>query len=236
VTGHDALPDGVTLVLATTNRGKRDELVSVLREFPVGVRAIDEVLAGPPRVDEDGATFAANALKKARAAADATGMLSLADDSGLEVDALDGRPGVRSARFAREGATDAENNAALLSAIAASGRRPPFAARFRCVLALVDPRPAQPGAWTVEGVCEGTIALEPRGSFGFGYDPLFQVAGTGMTLAELDRDAKNAVSHRGRALAALRPLLAPLLGGTGEGLSTPEEVGVNPAPDGDGIV
>jgi XTP/dITP diphosphohydrolase len=223
-----------TLLVATTNRGKREELAGLLRGAGVDahVRSLDDVVPALPPVVEDGATLAENALKKARAAAAGSGWLSLADDSGLEVDALDGRPGVLSARFAREDATDGENNAALVAALEASGRAQPFAARFRCVLALVDPRrgpdrshandllteprvsgsPVFP-AWTVEGVCEGAIVRPPRGSRGFGYDPLFEVAGTRTTLAELDRDAKNRCSHRGRALAALIPLLVRVLAG-----------------------
>jgi XTP/dITP diphosphohydrolase len=199
------------LVLATSNRGKVAELASLLIGLPVRVRAIAEVAAYPPRVVEDGETFADNALKKARAAAAATGMLALADDSGIEVDALDGRPGVRSARFARDHATDAENNAALLAALAGPGKTPPFAARMRCVLALVDPWPAAAGPWTVEGRCEGTIARAPRGALGFGYDPLFVLDGTTTTMAELEPEVKNATSHRARALAAMRPLIARIL-------------------------
>jgi XTP/dITP diphosphohydrolase len=208
------------LVLATSSRGKLEEFLTLLREFPVEVRPIDDVVAQPRRVEEDGATFTENAIKKARAAALETGLLSLADDSGLEVDALGGQPSVRSARFARDGATDSENNAALLSAIEALGRRRPreperLCARFRCVLALVDPLVRTPGLakptlWTVEGVCEGFIARAPRGSGGFGYDPLFIPAGSNKTMAELDREEKNRISHRARAVAALRPILRSL--------------------------
>src|SRR5580658_9656480 len=151
-----------TLVVATSNRGKLEELRTLLAGFPVEVRSVAEVLREPPLVVEDGETFSANAVKKARAVARATMMLTLADDSGLEVDALGGRPGVRSARFAHERATDAENNAALLAALA--GLADPvtgvderaesggFRSRFRCVLALVDPFTGGGEARTVEGV------------------------------------------------------------------------------------
>jgi XTP/dITP diphosphohydrolase len=205
------------LVVATGNRGKLQELRALLADLPLRVLGVSEVLATPPVVVEDGATFADNAIKKARAVARATMMLTLADDSGLEVDALGGRPGVRSARFAHERATDAENNAALLAALA--GLADPvtgvderaesggFRSRFRCVLALVDPFTGGGEPRTVEGVCEGAITRAPRGSGGFGYDPLFVVAGTDKTLAELGEDEKNRVSHRARAFAALRPLL-----------------------------
>lgn len=205
-----------TLVLATNNRGKLDELRSLLLDLPVRVRAIGELTPELPPVTEDGRTFAENAVKKARAAALATGMLALADDSGLEVDALDGRPGVRSARFAAEHATDGENNAALVAALHQSGWVPPFRARMRCVLALVDPLSPGTEPWTVEGLCEGAIALTPRGTLGFGYDPLFLVDGTTTTMAELEADVKNRVSHRARALAALRPLLSRLVSPVGD--------------------
>lgn len=207
-----------TLVVATTNRGKLEELRALLAGLPVRVKSIAEALRDPPVVIEDGATFADNAIKKARAVANATMMLSLADDSGLEVDALGGRPGVRSARFAHERATDAENNAALLAALAvltdpATGVGPAggFPARFRCVLALIDPFTRGGEPTIVEGVCEGAVTRAPRGSGGFGYDPLFVVAGTDQTMAELSQDEKNRRSHRARAFAALLPALEQVL-------------------------
>lgn len=206
------------LVVATTNRGKLDELRALLAELPVEVEALSDRLRDPPRTIEDGATFAENAVKKARAASDATGMLALADDSGLEVDALGGRPGVHSARFAHERASDAENNAAVLAAleeltdpIAAGGENPGLRARFRCVLALIDPFTGDGEPRIVEGVCEGTIARTPRGSGGFGYDPVFVVSGTNRTMAELDPEEKRRISHRARAVAALRPILQEAL-------------------------
>ncbi len=204
-----------TLVVATGNRGKLEEIKAILEGLPVDVRGVSEVLPSPPRVVEDGATFAENAVKKARAVSSATMALTLADDSGLEVDALDGRPGVRSARFAGERATDAENNAALLAALGAfeageAGDKS-LGARFRCVLALVDPFTSGGEPRMAEGVCEGSITQTPRGSGGFGYDPLFVVAGAGRTMAELSADEKNGVSHRARALAALRPIIEGVL-------------------------
>lgn len=202
------------LVLATSNRGKLAEFALLLRAWPYDLRPIDEVVPSPPRVDEDGKTFEENALKKARAAADATRLLALGDDSGLEVDALNGQPGVRSARFARDGASDAENNAALLASLGALG--PPRAegghprARFRCSLVLIDPRAGVSGEWSVEGVCEGTIVKAARGRGGFGYDPLFVPAGWDRTMAELSPEEKNRISHRARAVAALGPILRSL--------------------------
>jgi XTP/dITP diphosphohydrolase len=203
-----------TLVVATTNRGKLAEINDLVRHLPLEIVGVSAVLPTPPRVVEDGTTFAENALKKAHAVASATGMLTLADDSGLEVDALGGRPGVRSARFAHDGATDAENNAALLAALDAVVPRAnavPRSARFRCVLALADPRSPEPQAHTVEGVCEGTIVRTPHGTGGFGYDPIFLVAESDQTMAELPLEEKNRISHRARAWASLLPLLEKVL-------------------------
>jgi XTP/dITP diphosphohydrolase len=217
-----------TLVVATSNRGKLGELVALLAGMPLEVLAAGDLLPHAPPVAEDGATFADNAIKKARVVAAATLCITLADDSGLEVDLLDGRPGVRSARFAHDRATDAENNAALLGALGFDTRRAgdlgdleggagkTIAARFRCVLALVDPFTAGGEPQTVEGVCEGTITRTPRGAGGFGYDPLFVVEGTDRTMAELSDADKNQVSHRGRALAALRPALERILAARAE--------------------
>jgi XTP/dITP diphosphohydrolase len=199
-----------SLVVATSNRGKLEELRALFVGLPVRVHTLDEACAKRPTIIEDGETFAENASKKARIVADVSMMLTLADDSGLEVDALHGAPGVRSARFAHERATDAENNAALIAALGAlpeSIATRPLAARFRCVLALVDPYASDPSPILIEGRCEGTVTRTPRGSGGFGYDPLFVVDGTDKTMAELTEAEKNSLSHRGRAFAALRPAL-----------------------------
>jgi XTP/dITP diphosphohydrolase len=199
-----------SLVVATSNRGKLEEFRALLAGLPVRVHTMEEACAKVPTIIEDGATFEANALKKARAVAAASMMLTLADDSGLEVDALGGAPGPRSARFAHARATDAENNAALLAALGAlpdSVRSHPLAARFRCVLALIDPYANEPDPIVVEGRCEGTLTRTPRGSGGFGYDPLFVVDGAEKTMAELTEAEKNSLSHRARAFAALRPVL-----------------------------
>jgi len=200
----------LTIVLATSNHGKIQELRALLADLPVQFVAAAEVLGEQPSIVEDGATFEANALIKARAVARATRTLALADDSGLEVDALGGRPGVRSARFAHERATDAENNAALLRELEniEEGAR---GARFRCVLAVVNPW-RESEVHVAEGSCEGSIARAPRGNGGFGYDPLFVVAGhDGKAMAELSEDDKNRVSHRARAVAALRGILLKLV-------------------------
>src|SRR6185369_201407 len=200
----------LTNVLATSNHGKLLELRALLADLPVQLRSAAEVLGEQPNIVEDGATFEDNALIKARAIANATRTLALADDSGLEVDALGGRPGVRSARFAHERATDAENNAALLRELAEvdEGAR---SARFRCVLALVNPWQASEVHFAA-GSCEGSIARAPRGSGGFGYDPLFIVDGQdGKAMAELNEIEKNQVSHRGRAVRNLRAILLKLV-------------------------
>jgi XTP/dITP diphosphohydrolase len=211
-----------TLVVATTNRGKLAELRALLAGLPIAICTIEDVAPDAPAVTEDGATFEENALKKARAAASATKMLAVADDSGLEVDALGGRPGVRSARFAHDSATDDENNAALLAAVgAAADAGALLRARFRCVLALVDPVAEGGKSWTAEGVCEGAITHVPRGSRGFGYDCVFVVDGRDETMAELADDEKNRISHRARACAALRPIIERVLVGRAGGVAVP---------------
>ena len=188
------------LVVATKNRHKLEELRAMLRGMPVDVVGVPEEWD----VDEPWHTFEENAVHKARAAAKAMNAWALADDSGLEVDALGGEPGVRSARWAGEPKDDARNNAKLMAAMreVPDDRR---TARFRCVLALVSPTGE---VRTAAGACEGRIGHQLRGSGGFGYDPLFIVDGMGKkTMAELSADEKNRISHRGRAYAGLRGLL-----------------------------
>ncbi len=207
------------LVVATTNRGKLEELRALLEGLDLDVLSVAEATKREITVVEDGDTFEDNAVKKARAYSAATMMMTLADDSGLEVEALGGAPGVRSARFAGERATDADNNAALLAALDALERDPmgqPVAdrvyhARFRCVLALVDPFVREGEPVVVEGVCDGNITRTPRGSGGFGYDPLFHVKGTDKTMAELAIDEKNRISHRAKAFEKLRLVIEKVL-------------------------
>jgi len=199
------------LLLASHNRGKLVELRALLADLPVELVSLATALPGRPQVAEDGQTFLDNARLKAQAAAAATVMVTLAEDAGLEVDALGGRPGVRSARFAAEESTDADNNAALLKALeeVEDDQR---TARFRCVMVLIDPwGDGETREVVAEGRCEGRIARQPRGAGGFGYDPLFVVASTGRTMAELTDEEKNQVSHRARALAALRPAIEALI-------------------------
>jgi XTP/dITP diphosphohydrolase len=203
------------LLVATQNKGKLEELRALLADLAVDVLSPADAGVDALVVKEDGATFEANATKKAKAYASATMMLTLADDSGLEVDALGGAPGVRSARFASETATDAENNAALLAALealeATERKAGGFPARFRCVLALCDPYADGGEPALVLGRCEGAIVASPRGGGGFGYDPLFVVAGGERTMAELGADEKNRLSHRAQAFQRLRPVLEKTL-------------------------
>jgi len=191
------------VVVATKNAGKLAEIRAAL-PFPGWHFVSSAELGEWPEVEETGDTFEDNARLKAFAAHERFGLPALADDSGLEVDALDGAPGVFSSRFAGECATDALNNERLLGVLAdvpADERT----ARFRCVMVFID----EDGTETVaEGTCEGRIGFEPRGSGGFGYDPLMLPDATpGRTMAELDMAEKNAISHRGAALRALRARL-----------------------------
>src|SRR6202050_497829 len=187
------------LVLATANVGKQREFEALLA--PMGMQLVLQSVLGIDSVAETGTTFEANALLKARHAATRSGLPALADDSGLEVDALHGRPGVWSARYAGATATDADNNAQLLSELEGlpAERR---AARYRCVLALVRGA-ADAAPLIASGSWEGRIETQPAGRGGFGYDPLFVPEGLEVTAAELPVAQKNALSHRGRALTAL---------------------------------
>ena len=192
------------VVVATRNKGKLRELVPLLAGLELELRTIDE-LAPDAELREDGVTFVENALAKARQAARATGLPAIADDSGLEVDALDGAPGVYSARYAGPGADDDSNNAKLLEALRGV---PPAerSARFRCVAVFVDPSRAL--ELVREGACEGEVLEAPRGTDGFGYDPLFLVPTVGSTMAELPLEEKNRLSHRAAAFRALADALA----------------------------
>lgn len=193
------------LVLATNNQGKVREMSEILAAYGIEVLSLHEF----PQIGdikEDGETFKANAIKKATVTADLAGLTALADDSGLEVDYLNGAPGVFSARFAGEERNDFANNKKLLRLL--TGVPPEKrTARFQCVIAIA--RPGGP-VYTVQGTCEGVIAGEPRGEGGFGYDPLFYLPEYGKTFAEIDLALKNRISHRGRALDGARDVLARL--------------------------
>lgn len=190
------------ILLATTNAHKLEEVAAFFAGQPLQVEGLD-VHPRVPEPPEDGDTFEANALQKARFVYAETGLLSVADDSGLEVEALSGAPGVHSKRYTPE-ATAASNNRALLRALdGVTDRR----ARFRCVIAVVGPG----GEATLSGACEGLIGHQPQGSQGFGYDPLFWPDEVpGRCMADLSMAEKNRVSHRGRALIGLPALVARL--------------------------
>ena len=203
------------LLFATTNRGKLAELQALVADLPIAVVSLQDVEA--VEVVEDGATFEANAVKKARTYCERTGLATLADDTGLCVDALGGAPGVHSARYAgveedavlgEAKARYAANNAKLLQELA-SVPLEKRGAEFRCAICLAMPG-QEPEA--VQGVCRGRIALAARGGHGFGYDPLFDLPELGRTLAELTAQEKNRLSHRARAFQAIKPHLERLAG------------------------
>jgi XTP/dITP diphosphohydrolase len=190
------------LLIATTNQGKIAEIAALLVDLPYEVIGLADLPYALPEVEETGATFAENALLKAAYYHTQTGWLALADDSGLEVDALGGRPGVHSARYAGTGASDADKVAKLLAQMA-SVPEPERSARFVCVIALVGQEVRE----TFTGLCEGKIATAPRGDSGFGYDPVFIMPNSARTFAELARAEKSAISHRGLALRQVRDWL-----------------------------
>lgn len=191
-----------TIVFASKNRGKARELKALLAGMNINLLSLDDYPDLPP-VEEDGHTFLENALKKARAVSEYTGRTVIADDSGLEVDCLGGDPGIHSARYAGEGASDEENIRKLLNDMEGIPDEQRGAA-FRCALVLyrID------GTFDAfEGELRGTISREPFGEEGFGYDPVFVVPEYGKTVAEIDPGAKNRISHRGRAFAKLKKSL-----------------------------
>lgn len=195
------------LLIATNNKGK----VAEIRELLTGL-AVDLVTPAEIglklEVEEDGSTYAENATKKALAFAAASGQVSLADDSGLEVDALDGQPGLHSARFSPQpGATDADRRKYLLGKL--TGKPRPWTARFRATVAIAVPGGAPR---LVTGQCEGEIVPEERGTGGFGYDPIFLLPELGCTMAELPMEEKNHLSHRARAVQNAIPILKAVLG------------------------
>ncbi len=194
------------LLLATNNRNKAAEIIELLQELPVEILTLQDY-PGLAMPEEDRPTFAGNAAKKAEAVASYSGEMTMADDSGLEVDALNGRPGVRSARYAGEDKSDRDNNNLLLEELKnfPPGKR---SACFKCAIAV-----AFTGGKTaiIEESCPGRIAEKPRGENGFGYDPLFIYEPSGLTFAQMSREEKNKVSHRGKALRRVKELLEELL-------------------------
>ena len=193
-----------SIVLASRNKGKLKELKMLLSDLSWDVCSLFE-FPGVPEVEEDGQTFVENAVKKATAVADYLKAWTIADDSGLTVDALHGAPGVFSARFAGEERDDAKNNEKLLKMLDGV----PWeqrTARFHSALAFVSP---EGEVWTTEGLCEGIITFEPRGENGFGYDPLFFIPDLELTMAELSDEQKNQISHRAVAMRNFRAYLSP---------------------------
>ncbi len=196
-----------TLVVATANQGKLREFRELLAGLQLKILSLADYPA-MASINESGRTFAENAIIKAEAVMNHTGELALADDSGLEVDALGGRPGIYSARFAGADGDDEANNKKLLAELAsvADTKR---TARFRSAIAIASPGlPVQ----VAEGACEGIIIHEPRGMGGFGYDPLFFVPDLGKTFAQLEPERKNAISHRANAMIEARKILEAILG------------------------
>ena len=199
-----------TLLLATRNQGKIREFKALLDSACWSVLSLED-FPEMPQVEEEGSTFLENALEKARIAALFTGNVALADDSGLEVDVLGGEPGVKSARWGGEGISDEDRNLLLLKRL----ERVPMEkrrARFKCVIAMVTPDSRE---YTVEGTCEGYIAVEPAGENGFGYDPVFFVPSHNRTMAQLSPEEKNRISHRAKALDKMKEVLLERLGACG---------------------
>ena len=190
------------LVLATRNRHKGEELVAILSDLGVTIHTLDE-FPDAPDVVEDGDTCEANAVKKARAIAEFTGLPAVADDTGLEVDALGGRPGVYAARYAGEDATYDDNCRKLLRELTGVPREQ-RTARFLTVAAVALP---SDGARTTQGILKGMIAEEPKGTLGFGYDPVFLIPELGKTLAQLSAEQKNTISHRAKAFTQAKDLI-----------------------------
>jgi len=185
------------LVIATRNKGKTQEIKALLKNYPVNIKNLDDF--GPiPHLEEDGDTFDENAYKKASFAARILGLPALADDSGLVVEALNGAPGIHSARYAGENATDEQRYLKLLEVLKGKSNRK---AAFECVISVAVP--AGP-ALTYEGRCEGLITTEPAGSNGFGYDPVFFYTPLNKTFAQIAIEEKNRISHRGKALVELK--------------------------------
>ena len=194
------------LILATRNKDKLKEIQALLSDLDIDIVSLDEA-ENAPHVVEDGKTFMENAFKKAKVIAEATGIMALADDSGLEVDALDGAPGVYSARYSGENASDASNNEKLLADLEGvpAGKR---SAHFSCVIVVYHPS----GRWiSTEDKCEGEITEKSIGDRGFGYDPVFYLPSLNCTMAQLSAEEKNRLSHRGKALEKLKSELPGFL-------------------------
>ncbi|KXG76510.1 XTP/dITP diphosphatase [Thermotalea metallivorans] len=197
------------VVIASKNKHKVEEIKAILKEFPLEIKSMDEVGLEHLEIIEDGKTFEENSMKKAKEVMGLTGSIAMADDSGLEVDALDNQPGVYSARFSGEGARDKSNNEKLLRML----ENIPLekrTARFVSVISVAFPDGRE---FSVRGECEGIIGFEEKGNHGFGYDPLFIVPEYNKTFGELGANIKNRISHRARALEKLKEELKKIMGG-----------------------
>ena len=199
----------IDLLVATTNQGKFNEVQAFLSKLPLRIISLKS-LANPPAVVEDGATFEENAIRKARMLARHSGLMTLADDSGIEVNALGGAPGIYSARYSGEEGDDDKNNEKLLRELADVPEEK-RTARYVCALALCVPGAAGMKEWLARETCEGRIAYALSGANGFGYDPLFFYLPFGKTFGEIDRETKATVSHRGKALRKLAETLLSLV-------------------------
>jgi XTP/dITP diphosphohydrolase len=199
-------PQPTTVLLATTSLHKAREIAAILSDLPMELKTLRDVphVQMPP---EDFPTMRENAIAKAIAAAQQSGLPALADDSGLEVDALDGAPGVYSARFLGDHASDDDRNAEILRRLENIPHEQ-RTALYRCAAAVALP---DGRVEVVEATCEGIIATHPVGAHGFGYDPIFFVPAFGQTMAQLSPDTKNRISHRGRAMELIKPILQPLI-------------------------
>lgn len=195
------------IVVATKNKGKIKEIREVLKGIDAEILSLDEI-GLEIEIEEDGRTYSENAVKKAAEVAKRSGRISLADDSGLEIDALNGKPGINSSRFAGINADDRERNLKVLEMMkdVPNGKR---GARFRCVIAVAEPNGK---LYTCEGVCEGEIAESIRGDKGFGYDPIFIVPEYGKTFGELGPEVKDKISHRAKALKKAKELIKRIQG------------------------
>ena len=195
------------LLIASSNKGKLAEIMALLQDIPLDA-VLPSDMGIQMDVEEDGTTYAENSLKKALAYCQVSGLVTLADDSGLEVDALGGQPGLHSARFSgKPGATDADRRKFLLEKL--KGHPQPWPATFRSTVVIATP---DGRTFTLDGECRGEIIPEERGTNGFGYDPIFLVEGMNRTMAELSMEEKNTLSHRARAILASRPVLMNLAG------------------------
>jgi len=194
----------VEVVVSTRNKNKFREISKILSDAKIKAVSLDKFAKAPKRIKEDGETFADNACIKALKIANSTQKLTVADDSGLEVNALDGEPGVYSARFSGPGATYQSNNRKLLKSLKNLPNKKDRKARFVCAVAIAD---AKGLIGVVEGVCSGYIVLEEKGAKGFGYDPLFEVSSYKKTFAELNPKIKNRISHRAKAFEKAKKII-----------------------------